>query len=115
MHEGDMHSSAWPSIRSDEGGHPDFVQFCRTAGHMRKWFFTGAKKDGNRGGVRPIHSEERPEAQALFMLQGPALSGEGALFALAADHGERSEQSEDRKSTRLNSSHIQKSRMPSSA
>ena len=28
------------------------------------------------------------------MLQGPASGGEGALFALAADHGERSEQSE---------------------
>ncbi|KXT38910.1 hypothetical protein HMPREF3036_00342 [Sutterella sp. KLE1602] len=44
MHEGGLHSSAWPSIRSDEGGHPGFVQFCRTAGHMRKWFFTGTKK-----------------------------------------------------------------------
>ena len=56
--------------------------------------------DGHRSNPHPVHIAV-PIAENLHPVANPALDAEGNIL--------------DRKSTRLNSSHIQKSRMPSSA
>ena len=83
-----------PRSGPTKAGIPVSFSFAEPQDTCGNGFSRTQKKDGDRGGVRPFHSEDRPEAQTLFMLQGPSSGGEGALFALAADHGERSEQSE---------------------
>ena len=56
--------------------------------------------------ARPPHKEEEIEASALHRYEMVSLATVDTLYFTV---------SADRKSTRLNSSHIQKSRMPSSA
>ena len=55
------------------------------------------------------------EGEFRMLAVDPAVQGSGAGTALARLCEERAREHGDRKSTRLNSSHIQKSRMPSSA
>ena len=59
---------------------------------------------------------KNPEIKKVLMIgSGPIVIGQAAEFDYAGTQACRSLKEEDRKSTRLNSSHITRSRMPSSA
>ena len=99
------------------------------ARHVDRWFGdkpfeAGGRVSGSIGFKVLAQQHESPEKNLRFRarLDLPNVTDKAYLFfgrenrrELIADQPEAFTRHEDRKSTRLNSSHIQKSRMPSSA
>ena len=81
---------------------------------VRGWSITETRQTMKESAVSKVDTAaitgETPQWMLLYMRTGSVV-----VWALDRNQAMTTSSNEDRKSTRLNSSHIQKSRMPSSA